>query len=167
MTHSKRRSFFIIFVSILALLTIAANGTVVSLTASGGGGYNENITISATLRADSKIENSNLYFEVRAPDGTVVATNSASVPSLDNGGTFSYSWNANNGGFPATGNYSVSVCWSPGGSQNCQIVGGPVTTSFYSVPTFGNLLGILALVLVGAWLWHVRRQLARPQEAIA
>jgi len=167
MTQSTRNRICLVLVSLLALLNIAAKGTVTSLSASGGGNFNETITINATVRADAKVQNSNIYFEIRTPNGTVVATNSTSPPSLDAGQTFSYSWSTNNGGFPDMGNYTVTLCWSPGNSNNCGITDGPISTSFYSVPTFGGPLSLLALILVAGWFWRVRRHLAPAQGAVS
>ncbi len=147
-----------IVIGSLALASIgAASGSVLSLSASGGGSYGDTIVISATVQANDKVNNSNLYFEIRAPNGTVVATSGADVPSLENGDTFSYNWTANNSGFPETGTYTVSLCWSPGNSRNCNIAGS--TTSFYSVPTLGTVLGIVALGLLAIWLWSARHTL--------
>ncbi len=149
---------YLLLISLLALLTIAASGTVVSLTVSGGGNYSETITINATVQAQGKINNSNIYFEIRDPNGTVVATNSASPPAMNDGDTFSYSWNSNNGGYPSMGDYTVSLCWSTGNSHNCNI--SSATTGFYSVPTLGTPLTVVAVLLVGGWFWHVRGKLA-------
>jgi hypothetical protein len=153
-----RPSLLAILIASLALANVGAgSGSVLALSASGGGGYGDTISISATVRADGKINNSNLYYEVRAPNGTVVATSSAGVPKLEDGETFSHGWATNNGGFPETGTYTVSLCWSPGNSHNCGIASS--STSFYSVPTFGTVLGIAALALLAIWLWSARHTL--------
>jgi hypothetical protein len=156
--YVRARRWLVPVISLLSLLLLGAgDGSVLSLSASGGSNFNENINISVTVRADAKISNSSFYFEIRAPDGSVVATNSAGVPSLEAGDTYSYSWNSNNGGYPATGNYTVFFCWSPGGSQNCNIA--QASTGFYSVPTFGTVLSVVALGLLGLWLWSARHKL--------
>lgn len=158
MLATLRNRVPLIVISFLTLASLGAgSGSVVSLSTSGGGAYGDTIVISATVQASGKVNNSNLYYEIRAADGTVVATSGADVPSLEDGGTFSHSWSVNNSGFPVTGTYTVSLCWSPGNSHNCNIASS--STSFYSVPTFGTVLGIVALGLLAIWLWSVRHTL--------
>jgi hypothetical protein len=151
------RRWMPVLLAVLALLCLGGTGTVLSLSVSGGSNYNDNLTISATVRADSKINNSNFYFEVRAPDGTVVDTHTFDLPSLEDGDSYTYSWTSNNGSYPSQGNYSVYLCWSNGNGQNC--VNGESTTTFYSVPTMGTALAGVALVLLAIWLWSVRHKL--------
>ncbi len=158
------RRWWILPVSLLSLLLLGAgDGTVLSLSASGGGNFNENISISVTVRADAKVQNSNFYFEVRAPDGLVVDTHSVDTPSFEEGDTYSYSWNSNNSGYPETGNYTVYFCWSTGNARNCNVA--QVSTGFYSVPTFGTVLTVVALILLGVWLWWMRHRLFRRETA--
>lgn len=154
----------LILISLLALLCLGMGGTVLSLSASGGGGYGDTITISVTVRADDRANNSNLYFEIRAPDGSVVDTHSTDVPRLEAGETFSHSWTSNNSSYPLMGDYTVSVCWSPGNSRNCQIA--QATTGFYSVWTLGPLLTGVGLLLLGRWIWSRRHDL-RAEEGTA
>ena len=160
-----QRRKLLLLVSLLALFAVAANsGSIVSLSASGGGNFNETITINATVRADDKVNNSNFYFEIRAADGSVVATNNfGDVPSMESGNTFSYSWQSNNGSYPLQGDYSVSICWSPGNSNNCNIAS--ATTSFYSANTLGPLLTVILVALVGRWLFKRRDTLFGSAEA--
>lgn len=159
-THSgftgTRRCLLVI--AVVALMTVAANtGTILSLTASGGGNFNETITISTTVRSEDGVNNSNFYFEIRDSNGTVVATHSfGGVPSLDDGGNFSYSWTSNNGSYPTMGNYTVSLCWSPGGSQNCGIAS--ASSSFYSANSLGWFLTLILFGLIGRWLWTRRER---------
>ncbi len=159
LSRELHRHKLLFLASLLALFALGANsGTILSLSASGGGNFNETITISATVRADDKVNNSNLYFEIRAADGSVVATNSFDgVPSLESGETFSYSWQSNNGSYPLQGDYSVSICWSPGNSHNCNIAS--ATTSFYSANTLGPLLTVILVLLIGHWLFMRRETL--------
>jgi hypothetical protein len=165
MNHNTKHLYARLIIAILALLNLANSGTVVSLSASGGGEFNQTITIHTTINALEKVQTSNLYFEIRAPDGTVVATHETSPPSLEAGDSYSYNWSSNNSSYPSIGDYSVVLCWSPGNSRNCQIPGGAVTTTFFSVPTFGEVLTIVALVLVAVWFWRVRRRLSNSPEA--
>ncbi len=158
----SRTRLYVLLISFFTLLTIAANnGTISSLSVSGGANLNDTITINATVLAQDNISNSNLYFEIRDPNGTVVATNNASVPSMNNGDNFAYSWTSNNASYPSMGNYAISLCWSTGNAQNCNI--SSANTSFYSVPTLGVPLSLVALFLVGAWFWHVRGKLTRAK----
>ncbi len=159
----RRYRLPLILISLLALLCLGMGGTVLSLSASGGGGYGDTITISVTVRADSRVTNSNLYFEIRAPDGSVVDTHGTGVPNLGQGDTFSYSWTSNNSSYPLVGDYTVSVCWSPGNSRNCRIA--QATTGFYSVWTLGPLLTGVGLLLLGRWIWSRRRDLVAEKGA--
>lgn len=162
-TSSKWHRRLPVLIAVLAMLCLGGTGTVLSLSVSGGGSYNDTITISTTVRADTKVNNSNFYFEVRAPDGTVVDTHSHDLPSLDGGETYSYSWTSNNGSYPTQGNYSVYMCWSNGQGQSC--VNGESTTTFYSVPTMGTVLAGVALVLLAIWLWSVRHKVFAARGA--
>jgi hypothetical protein len=77
-----------------------------SLSASGGSEQNSTITIQTTIQG-SQANNTNLYFVITAPDGSVVASHQFNgVPRLSGGETFSYSWQTNNSNFPAQGNYN-------------------------------------------------------------
>lgn len=163
MIRLSKSVFLAFIISLLILPGLVSADAVNSLTASGGGNFNETITIQASVSASSRIQNSNLYFEIRAPDGTVVDTHSISPPPMESGETFSHSWQSSNSAYPTIGNYSVSLCWSPGNSQNCQIAS--ATTSFYSVPTFGTLLTIIALMLVAAWFWYMGGRLQKLKAA--
>jgi len=142
----------------------AQDGTVVSLTASDAPSPGQTITISATLLANSAINNSNVYYEILAPDGTtVVATHTTDPPNMAAGETFSDSWTTTNTSFTAPGTYSLRLCWSPGGSSGCQIIGGsPSVVSFYSVPTLSAWLWPMGLALLGWFLW-ARRADFQPQ----
>jgi len=155
---NRARHWVVILIGLLSLLSLGAgNGSVLSLSASGGSNFNETITINLSVRADGKINNSTFYFEMRAPDGTVVDTHSADAPRLEAGQTYAYSWQSNNSAYPVNGSYTVFFCWSPGNSRNCSIA--QSSSGFYSVPTFGTLLSIVALVLLGVWLWTARHKL--------
>lgn len=162
--HQPRTRRYDWLIGLLALLLVAAgDGTVLSLTVSGGANFNETITISATVRADGRIQNSNLYFVITAPSGAVVATHSVGVPSLDAGATFSYSWSSNNSGYPDMGTYTVTLCWSPGNAQNCGIAS--ASTSFYSADTLGWALTAALFGLIGWWLLRRRQALFGAAEA--
>lgn len=138
-------------------IALAANeGTITSLTASDAPDFDQTITINATFLADGKINNSNVYYEIIAPDGTtVVASHSTSMPSMDSGDTFSDSWTTTNSSFLSSGTYTLRACWSNGNSTNCQIAS--VSTSFFSVPTVGVWLALAGAALLGLFLWKRRR----------
>jgi hypothetical protein len=158
---------WLVFFSLLALLTVAANvGHVTMLSASGGANLNETITINATVVSDDGVTNSNFYFEIRAADGTVVATNTfEGVPQMEGGQSYSYSWQSNNSSYSVQGDYSVSLCWSTGNARNCNVAS--ATTTFYAANTLDPLLYAL---LVGLAMWWVLKRRGilfnRRQEAL-
>jgi hypothetical protein len=149
----KLKRLPLLFFGALALFLIAANsGNIISLTANGGANPGEDITISAAIQATSGINNSNLLFTMYAPDGAVVASHKFNgVPRMDDGDTFSYSWVVNNGSFPAIGNYSLTLCWSTGNAENCDITS--ATTTFYAANSLGIMLAVGMSIFVGLVWW--------------
>ena len=140
-------------------------GTITALSATDAPNPGQTITISASFLATSKINNSNVYYEIIAPDGvTVVATYSTSAPGLQAGESFNDSWTTTNTSFPSAGTYTLTACWSTGNSTNCDI--DRKTTSFFSVPTLGGWLTLLGLALLSVFLWR-RRADFRPQPVNA
>jgi len=142
---------------------LAAGGSITQLNATGGSVPNDTIGISSAGAATSKISTSNLYYTITSPSNTVVATHSTSLSSMDNGDTFTDSWTTNNAGWPM-GTYTVTLCWSTGGSNNCNI--DSASTTFYSVPTLGwelNLAGLGFLLYV---LWRRRKEFEPVAERI-
>jgi hypothetical protein len=134
------------------------SGTVLSLSLSGGSNHNETITISTAVQAISRINNSNFHFEIRTSEGMVVAThNYGDVPRMNAAESFSYSWSSNNSSYPLMGDYSVTLCWSTGGSQNCNIAS--ATTTFYAANSLGAVLTFSLVALVARWLWSKRKML--------
>ncbi len=141
----------------------ASTGTITALSATDAPNPGQTITISASLSANSQINNSNLSYVIVAPDNvTVVATHITSLPSLQAGDTFNDSWTTTNSSFPSVGTYTLRACWSNGNSTQCQI--DQKTTSFYSVPTLGGWLSLVGLALLGVFLWR-RRADFRVQAA--
>lgn len=138
----------------------AAGGHVVSLTATDGPNPGDTIAVNSTVQADSKTNSSNLYYEITAPSGTLVATHQTDPGNLNSGQTFSDSWGADNSGFPDVGTYTVSLCWSTGNSHNCDLAS--AATAFYSVPTLGWPLGLLALGMLAVFLWRQRADFGGP-----
>ncbi len=139
---------------VTAAAAFAAAGHVVSLTATNGPNPGDTITVNSTVQADDKTNRSNLYYEITAPTGSLVASHQTDPGGLSVGQTFSDSWGANNSGFPDVGTYTVRLCWSTGNSHNCNIA--TATTTFYSVPTLGWPLGLMALGLLAVFLWRQR-----------
>lgn len=138
----------------------AASGSIQSLTATSAPNSGDTFTVTAVLEVDGKINNSNLYYQIIAPDGqTVVHTHTSALPSLEDE-TYTDSWSADNTGFPSTGNYTVVLCWSRGSAQNCRIAA--ATTTFYSAPTLGVWLSLTALVFASTFIWHRRADFTPP-----
>ncbi len=150
--------------AILMLLTVPAlaqtsKGVITGLTASDASSQGSSVNIHSSERADTKISNSNLYYQVFAPDGvTVVATHTTNMPNLKAGDTYSDSWSTSNASFPSIGTYTVRLCWSTGNSQNCDI--DSASTTFYSVPSLGWFFSLVGIALVVIWVWRRRREFA-------
>lgn len=133
-------------------------GTITSLVGSGAGSPGDPIQISSTIRADSSIQNSNLLYKLYSPGGALLLTRKIGVPnSMDPGDTFNDSWTYSNP--PDTGNYTVTLCWSTGNAENCDIASS--STGFYSVPTLGWGLSLASLGVLAVFLYRRRRDFAR------
>lgn len=130
----------------------ANNGSIQSLTAQGATQPGNPIDVSSTVLAADRINNSNLYYVLSDPSGTIIDTSQTSSLHLETGETFTDSWQHTNP--PSTGDYTVTLCWSTGNSHNCDI--DFKSTQFSSVPTLGGLLWIVALGLI--WIWLRRRR---------
>jgi hypothetical protein len=134
----------------------AGSGAITSLTASDAPDYGDAVHVASSVRADAKINSSNLYYRIYAPDGvTVVASHTTTMPSMSAGDTYSDSWSTSNSSFPSVGTYTVHLCWSSGGSQSCGI--DARTTTFYSVPSLGLFFSLVAVALLALWIWRRRR----------
>lgn len=134
----------------------ANTGDILSLTAIGASQPGESIQINSRIQATDSINNSNLYYELIDPSGAVVDTYTISPPKMKSGETYDDAWSSSQ--TPSTGSYSVTLCWSTGNSQNCDIASS--STQFSSVPTLGVPLWLLSLGLLGVWLWRERRAFA-------
>jgi hypothetical protein len=144
---------------------MANSGTVLRLAATDAPEHGDFVTVSSRVRADSRVNNSNLYYEIVAPDGsTVVATHSTSMPRMRAGDTYDDVWSTSNDTFPDIGTYSVTLCWSPGNSHNCTIAG--ARTTFYSVPALGWGLTMVGVILLVAFLWGRRDQFDRAASVV-
>ncbi len=64
-------------------------GSIQSLTAVGAAQPGDRINVASTVLAADRINNSNLYYELSDPSGTVIFTNQVDPPHLDTGETFS------------------------------------------------------------------------------
>lgn len=144
--------------AIIAGAALAADGQILSLTATDGSNPGDTITVQSTVQAQDRIHSSNLYYEITAPSGTLVASHQTDLGDLDHGKMFSDSWGVENSSFPTVGTYTVTLCWSTGNSHNCALA--TATTTFYSVPTLGWTLGLMALGLLAVFLWRQRADFA-------
>ena len=148
---------------VMGFALAAEDGTIVALSATDAPNPGQTITISATLSATATIPNSNVYYQIIAPDGvTVVATHTTSIPSMQAGDTIGDSWTTTNTSFPTAGTYTLIACWSTDNAANCDI--DQKTTGFYSVPTLGGWLSLAGLALLAWFLWR-RRADFRVQAA--
>ncbi len=159
--HLRPRKLILSACTVAALMVTtgvalaAIDGTITSLSATDAPDFNQTITINAAFLANANINNSNVYYEIIAPDGvTVVATHTTSMPSMNGGDTFSASWPTTKSSFPSSGTYTLRACWSSGSSANCQIAS--ASTTFFSVPTVGVWLALAGVVLLGWFLWRRR-----------
>jgi hypothetical protein len=130
----------------------AGDGTITRLDASGGRTPSDTITISSRVEANTRINNSNLYYTIVDPDGNTVATHSSHPGGMNGGEVFNDSWSTDNGGFTVSGTYTLTLCWSTGGSHNCNI--DQKSTTFYSVPALGWGLTLMLAIAAMYWLWR-------------
>jgi hypothetical protein len=144
-----------VFLSLIAALlpetVLAAGGNILYLIAWGGYAPDTTVYVQSTVQSDTRINNSNLYYTISL-GGTVYATHTTNLGRLNAWQTFTDEWSTTNSGWPA-GNYTITVCWSTGNSQNCDI-DGPLTTTYYFVPTLGWGLTAAVLGLLMAALWR-------------
>ncbi len=107
------------------------SGTIERLTASGAVEPGDPIHIEAVVRADSDIQRSNLYYQLVSPSGAVLTVRKIDANKLTNGELVPDEWDYLNP--PETGEYLVTLCWSTGSAQNCDI--DYAETLFESVPS--------------------------------
>jgi hypothetical protein len=132
-------------------------GVILSLTGIGASQPGNPIVIDSIVQAIDRINNSNLYYVVTAPSGAQVAMHTTTLGRLDAGAISLDNWSTGN--TPEMGTYTVSLCWSTGNAQNCNIAS--ASSSFYSVPTLGWALSAAGLGLLGLFLWRRRRDFVR------
>lgn len=143
----------------------ANSGVVLRLTATDAFDPGDIVTVSSRVRADSRVNNSSLYYEIIAPDETtVVETHTTSMPRMHAGDVHDDMWSTSNESFPEVGTYTVTLCWSPGGSHNCTIAS--AETTFYSVPTLGWSMTMFGVILLAVFLWSRRDQFDRAASVV-
>jgi hypothetical protein len=138
----------------------AGEGEILSLSAIGASRPGDPISISSSVHAIERIQNSNIGYLILAPSGAPVAVHRTNPGRMEAGDVFNDSWSTTN--TPETGTYTVILCWSSGNSTNCQI--DIAITRFYSVPTLGWAFSGLGLALIGLFLWRNRKQFARVRQ---
>jgi hypothetical protein len=141
----------------------AAGGRILTLNAWGGWAPDTPVTVQATISADSKISNSNLYYTISL-GGTIYATHTTNESSMAMYETRNDQWETTNTGWPE-GDYTVTICWSTGNSQNCNI-DGPKSVVTHFVPTLGWELTLAAAAVLVFGLWRRRKEFDPAAERI-
>ncbi|MBN2084417.1 MAG: hypothetical protein JW748_04270 [Anaerolineales bacterium] len=142
---------------------LAAGGNILYLIAWGGYAPDTAVTVQTTVQATEKQNNTSLYYTISL-GGTVYATHTTPLGRLNAWETATDEWSTMNTGWPA-GTYTITVCWSPGSSTNCGIAG-PVTTTYYIVPTLGWGLSLTGLAFLMYFLWRRRAEFEPAGERI-
>jgi hypothetical protein len=149
--------------ALLVVPALAAGGSINTLDITDASQPDVTLTISSTGTAASKISNSNLYYTITSPGNAIVASHVTSLGSMSDGDTYTDSWTASNSGWPR-GTYTLTLCWSTGGSHNCNI--DSASSTFYSVPALGWELGLTGLALLLYFLWRRRKEFKPAAERI-
>ena len=134
--------------SVAAAPVLSVTGQITSLAATGASDPGDPIQISSSSEAKSSLEKTNLYYEVYDEAGTLVATRQVNADRLEAGDVINDSWSTSN--TPTTGTYKVTLCWSTGQAHNCDI--DYVETSFYSVPSLGWPLTVVAIGMLAMFI---------------
>ena len=134
-------------------LGVPNKGEIQELLVQGAENPGEPLVIDSLSEAYERIPNSNFYYEVYSPSMVLLDTRQVNPGRMAIGDTLDDHWQSYN--TPDTGNYTVTLCWSTGQAQNCDI--DYVETIEYSVPTMGAGLSVLAVGLFGALLWRNRQ----------
>jgi hypothetical protein len=142
---------------------LAAGGSILYLIAWGGYAPDTAVYVQSTVQATQKISKTNLYYTVSL-GGTVYATHTTTLAKMDAWQTVTDEWSTMNSGWPA-GNFTITVCWSTGNAQNCDIAG-PVTTTYYIVPTLGWGLSLVGLAFLVYIVWRRRGEFEPAAEGI-
>jgi hypothetical protein len=167
----QKRRWMAVIATLLALAipvrVLAAEGSILYLITWGGYAADTPVYVQTTVQATTDVNKTNLYYTITGPgsESTLRATHSTPLEKMDAWQTVTDEWSVMNSGWPE-GDYTVSLCWSPGNSTNCNIAG-PVTAEFHSVPTLGWPLGIAAVGILLVWLWMRRREFAPGRKTEA
>jgi hypothetical protein len=162
----KQFSIAVIMALLLAVLpnpVLAAGGRILTLNAWGGYAPDTTVTVQSTVFADSKIGPSNLYYTISL-GSTIYATHTTTLTKMSQYETRNDQWDTTNSGWPE-GDYTVTVCWSTGNSQNCDI-DGPKSVSVHFVPTLGWGLTLSAVGILMYGLWRRRKEFEPAMERI-
>lgn len=146
---------FAILASLVPAPVRAAGGRILTLNAWGGWAPGTAVTVQATIFADTKINNSNLYYTISL-GGTVYATHTTPQTPMNQYDTRNDQWETTNTGWPE-GDYTITICWSTGNSQSCNI-DGPKTTVTHFVPTLGWGLTLFTFGILVYGVYRRRRQ---------
>jgi hypothetical protein len=142
---------------------VLAAGSIFTLNAWGGWAPNTPVTVQSTIYTDSKIGPSNLYYMI-ALGGTVYATHTTSQSPMSAYETRNDQWETVNTDWPE-GDYTISICWSTGNAQNCNIAG-PRTTTVHFVPTLGWGLTVVMVGVLLFGFWRRRKAFEPVLERI-
>ena len=158
---------YALLLSILAAalpgMVLAAGGRILTLNAWGGWASGTPVNVQSTIFADKKIANSNLYYTISLA-GTVYATHTTNQTAMAQNETRNDTWATVNTNWPE-GDYTISICWSTGNSQKCDI-DGPKTTTVHFVPTLGWELTVAAVAILLYGLWRRRKEFEPAAEVI-
>jgi len=142
---------------------LAAGGSILTLNAWGGWAPSTPVTVQSTVYASSKIGPSNLYYTISL-GSTLYATHTTSLTKMSMYETRNDEWSTVNTDWPE-GDYTITICWSTGNSQNCD-VDGPKSTTVHFVPTLGWTLTVTAVGILLYGLWRRRREFEPVMERI-
>ncbi len=152
-----------LLVAVLPGRVLAAGGRIITLNAWGGWAADTPVNIQSTITADSKISNSNLYYTFSL-GSTIYASHTTPVTAMAKNETRNDAWETVNSGWPE-GDYTITVCWSTGNSQKCDI-DGPRTTTVHFVPTLGWGLSLVGLAFLVYIVWRRRGEFEPAAEGI-
>jgi hypothetical protein len=152
-----------LLMTVLPHPVLAAGGRIITLNAWGGWAPDTTVTVQSTVTADSKIGPSNLYYTISL-GSTLYATHTTSLTKMNANETRNDQWDTVNSGWPE-GDYTITVCWSTGNSQNCDI-SGPLSTTVHFVPTLGWGLTIAAVGILLFGVWRRRKEFEPVMERI-
>jgi hypothetical protein len=133
-------------------MSASNKGEIIQLYVQRSSIHGDPIVIDSIGEAFAKISQSNFYYEVYSPSMVLVDTRKVALPPMDIGNTSADHWKSYN--TSEIGDYTITLCWSTGNAENCDI--DYAETTEYSVPTMGIGLSILAMGILGMLLWRNR-----------